>query len=403
MKEKSRRTFYFSLIMCLVLATVLSVFIVGRNYVLRSNDLEKIISQTQIDGENLSISLYEVGLGKKSNSKPVKDLSGQIYYYNLSMGRVVSSLTLLLILIIALAYLVFKQLRDYEYRLRAKFLKPFEILIDYINKSTDYSERDKEDIFISLDEVFPRNSIIKSNIVEAIENLETSEQNRRDFTANVTHELKTPLTSINGYAEMIYSGLASEKDVKRFSSIILDEGNKLLTIIDEIIQLSKYDSLDPNQMKIERFDLGELAQQIVLEMKAYGASKNVDIFYEGKPLYIDGDKQMIYELINNLTSNAIKYSRDRGYVRVKVSEFPSHARIEVEDEGIGISPEDQERIFERFYMVSRSGKTHSGTGLGLSLAKHIVLKHNGEIYLESELNKGSKFFVDLPKKYQEID
>src|SRR5699024_1085586 len=159
----------------------------------------------------------------------------------------------------------------------------------------------------------------------------------------------------------------------------------------KIIRLSQYESAYTNIMDYEFLDLGETAEQICEEMQVYAKTKDINLTCSSQKVMVKVDYSMIYELMANLISNGIKYNTPPGNVNVSVAKSLDYAEIVVEDDGIGISEEDQKRIFERFYMVSRNGKRHSGTGLGLSLVKHIVERHNGKIIINSELGKGSKF------------
>lgn len=240
----------------------------------------------------------------------------------------------------------------------------------------------------------------RKNFRKYFKKLIEAEKSRREFTANVTHELKTPLTSINGYAEMIASGLVKDGDVEKFSNIILSEGNRLLQMINEILQLSKYDSGYKDKMKKEELDLSEVAEEVTEDMIHYAKIEEINLSFEGEKALLNADRKMMYELATNLISNAIKYNLKGGSVYVKVKNKERSVTLSVADTGIGIKKEDQRRIFERFYMVNRSSNGTMGTGLGLSLVKYIVLNHNGSIDLKSEIGKGSTFIVELPKFVQ---
>ena len=221
-------------------------------------------------------------------------------------------------------------------------------------------------------------------------------QMRQEFTANVSHELKTPLTSISGYAELIKNGMATEKDITRFAGEIHRNSQRLLTLINDIIQLSQLDVQD-KQTEKEAVDLCEIAQCMV-DMLQFTAEKyQVSLAFQGEPCIIHANKTMMEELVYNLTDNAIRYNREGGWVNVYVVAEQNQCRLTVEDNGIGISQENQERIFERFFRVDKShSRQIGGTGLGLAIVKHILLLHDTELELESELDVGTKMTVRFP-------
>lgn len=224
------------------------------------------------------------------------------------------------------------------------------------------------------------------------------EMARREFSSNVSHELKTPLTIINGYAEMIETGMVKQDDIKRFSRIIREEGTRLLYLIDSIMKLSK---IEEKQVK-EYFpiDVYSIAKDTVNKLSIAALDKNIDLKVSGNEAIINGNQTMIEELLYNLIDNGIKYTRPFGRESVSIEKYEDYCYIKVSDTGIGIPKKDQDRVFERFYTVdkSRSRKTQS-TGLGLSIVKHIVEYHNGTIELRSEENKGTEITVILPSNF----
>lgn len=233
-------------------------------------------------------------------------------------------------------------------------------------------------------------------IKEQHENIMKGAMMRQEFTANVSHELKTPLTSISGYAELIETGMASEEDVVRFAHGIHKNANRLLTLINDIIRLSELDGTG-EEVPMERLNLYEMAQTCV-EMLTMNAEKHdVTISMEGQECFISGNKQMIEELLYNLCDNAIRYNNAGGTVKVKAYPGRQGTVLSVSDTGIGIPKEHQERIFERFYRVDKSrSKSTGGTGLGLAIVKHIIAKHNAKVDLESEVGKGTTITVVFP-------
>ena len=220
-----------------------------------------------------------------------------------------------------------------------------------------------------------------------------AEKMRKEFSANVSHELKTPLTSINGYAEIIESGLTSREDTIKFAGTIRKEGNRLLELIDSIIKLSKLDE-DFEEKEFELVDLYELANSTVEKFSIVAEEKNISLNIEGSHNQIQANKSMMEELLYNLIDNGIKYNKTGGSVNVKIEYTLSSTILTVTDTGIGISKADQERVFERFYMADKSRGKQS-TGLGLSIVKHIVEYHNGKITLKSQEDKGTQITIEL--------
>ena len=218
---------------------------------------------------------------------------------------------------------------------------------------------------------------------------------RQEFTANVSHELKTPLTAISGYAELIEHGMADKENAARFAGEIHKNAARLLSLINDIIQLSQLDG-GRKQMEFVNLDLYALAQDCV-DMLALNAQKQyVTMQVSGKPSMIMADKQLMEELVYNLCDNAIRYNNRGGSVNVTVGQESGHTFLVVKDTGIGISKENQERVFERFYRVDKSrSKATGGTGLGLAIVKHIVSQHGAKISIESEEGKGTEIRVDF--------
>ncbi len=224
---------------------------------------------------------------------------------------------------------------------------------------------------------------------------------RREFSANVSHELKTPLTSINGFAEMIEGGMAKDPtDVRKFASLIHREAQRLISLIDDILRLSRIEEADP-QASFEPVNLHALAGEILGSLAHIAADKTVVIELTGTDVVLSANRRMMDELIYNLVDNAVKYNKSGGKVSIKTGLFEGCAVLTVSDTGIGIPREHQSRIFERFYRVDKSrSKESGGTGLGLSIVKHIVERHQGSITLESASDAGTAITVRLPIKIQ---
>ncbi len=219
-----------------------------------------------------------------------------------------------------------------------------------------------------------------------------AERNRKEFTANVSHELKTPLQSIIGSAELLENGLVKPEDTGRFVGNIRKEATRLVSLIDDIIRLSQ---LDENQESIrESVDIKEVAKEVVEILSVSAEKKNVTIDIEGEPQTINGVRRYIYEIVYNLCDNAIRYNKDGGKVNISIKGSGNNTSITVSDTGIGIAPEHRSRVFERFYRVDKShSKETGGTGLGLAIVKHGAAYHNAEISLESEEGKGTSITV----------
>ena len=224
---------------------------------------------------------------------------------------------------------------------------------------------------------------------------EFAERNRREFTANVSHELKTPLQGIIGSAELIENGMVRPDDLPRFVGHIHAEAARLVTLIDDIIRLSQLDEGDA--MPTEPVDLLAVSQEAAENLHDAAAARDVTVSVTGQPSVIPGVRRLLYEVVYNLCDNAIKYNRGGGRVDVTVAADAGSSSITVADTGIGIAPEHQGRVFERFYRVDKShSKASGGTGLGLSIVKHAVQYHHGRIELESTPGTGTTIRVVFP-------
>ena len=227
---------------------------------------------------------------------------------------------------------------------------------------------------------------------------ETAEQVRREFTANVSHELKTPLQGIIGSAELIENGMVKPEDMPRFIGHIRTEAQRLVALIADIIRLSQLD--EGVEMPKENVELLSLAGEVAEDLRAAADKASVTITTDGQSSVVFGVRRLLYEMLYNLCDNAIKYNRPGGSVRIHVENREQEAAISVLDTGIGIAPEHQSRIFERFYRVDKShSKASGGTGLGLSIVKHAAMYHGGKVALESEPGRGTEIRVTLPKEH----
>lgn len=219
------------------------------------------------------------------------------------------------------------------------------------------------------------------------------EQMRKEFAGNVSHELKTPLTAISSYAELIKDGIARPEDIPEFAAHIYAETQRMIALVDDILKLSRLDEkvdLGPTQS----INLLALAGQAEQALRPLADNRQVEVKVSGRPLTVAGNEAILFEMVYNLIDNAIKYSNTGGHVDVKVLEQDGAVLVQVADQGIGIPKQHQGRVFERFYRVDKShSKKTGGTGLGLSIVKHAALYHNAEVSLESEENKGTTVTV----------
>ena len=219
-----------------------------------------------------------------------------------------------------------------------------------------------------------------------------AERNRREFTANVSHELKTPLQTIIGSAELMENGIVKPEDTPAFIGRIRKEATRLVSLIDDIIRLSQLD--EGNDMPREDISLRVLAEEVCETLSDAAKAKGVSLEVTGDDGIVNGVNRLLYEVIYNLCDNAIKYNNPDGSVKVFVAEENNGVRLSVQDTGIGIAPEHQNKVFERFYRVDKShSKQSGGTGLGLSIVKHAVQYHHGKITIESEENNGTTISV----------
>lgn len=226
---------------------------------------------------------------------------------------------------------------------------------------------------------------------------------RREFTSNVSHELKTPLTTIYGIADMLANGMVQHDDVAQFGGNIRSEAERLINLINDIVSLSKLDENEAPREN-ENVELYGLAEEVLERLKMSAEEKRVVTSLTGDRVSLMGSRTILSEVLYNLCDNAVKYNVEGGKLDVKISHVPQMAIITVSDTGMGIPKQHIGRIFERFYRVDKSrSRRIKGTGLGLSIVKHGVMYHNGNIHVESEAGKGTVFTVELPiEKNKEV-
>lgn len=292
---------------------------------------------------------------------------------SVSVNRIMVN-TLVIVLVIALCILFVCM--GISHYLTKKLVEPIEKL------ATNIMLVDENNVY---EEIRPFVNTIKEQHINIINNA----QLRQEFTANVSHELKTPLTAISGYAELIGNGMTGKEDTIRFSNEIHSNANRLLSLINDIIKLSELDEAD-HQMEMERIDLYKLAENCVQMMQVTAEKQGIRLTLQGESTMAMANKGLMDEVFYNLCSNAIRYNKPGGSVTVTVGTKDERPFLSVADTGIGIPKECQERVFERFYRVDKSrSKSTGGTGLGLAIVKHIVAQHNAALHLDSELDEGT--------------
>lgn len=229
---------------------------------------------------------------------------------------------------------------------------------------------------------------------------EQREALRREFSANVSHELKTPLTSISGFAEIMKNGMVKEEDMQNFAGKIYDESQRLINLVQDIIKISKLDEEGIiEELDKELIDVDKIIKETIERLQPIAKKEDITIKYHSQQCEIMGINQMIQEMVYNLCDNAIRYNKKGGQIKINLKNKTSEMLLTVEDTGIGIKKKNQSRIFERFYRASESrSKIIDGTGLGLAIVKHSVLFHRGSINVESHYGKGTKIRVHIPKK-----
>lgn len=249
----------------------------------------------------------------------------------------------------------------------------------------------------TLDLQNPLNNKTYPELRELLESLETHNNLRKEFSANVSHELKTPLTSISGYAEIMANNIAKIEDHQSISKKIYDEAQRLLEKINNIIKISK---LDENKVDTDftQINYKNLILEIVNNLQSLINKNNLKLELELEEITGNGISSLIFDAIYNIIQNSIKYNKPNGLIKIKLHQLDNNIYIRIKDTGIGIDKEEIPRIFERFYRVDKSrSQIIEGSGLGLSISKHAILLHNGKINVYSKINEGSTFEIIIPK------
>ncbi len=266
--------------------------------------------------------------------------------------------------------------------LTKQLLLPIKRVVEHLDDTTKEPE---------YKELVPMVNTIRSQH----ENILMSAKVRQDFSANVSHELKTPLTAISGYAEMIENRMVEGEQTIHFAQEIRSNSNRLLVLINDIIRLSEMDNGETNLVK-EEVDLETIASSCMQDLRVQAEKRSVELSYEGSRCMLRANPTMMRELIQNLCENAVRYNNPGGHVWVQVFTEKGHGVLLVKDDGIGIPKDQQERIFERFYRVDKSrSKRTGGTGLGLAIVKHIVEIHDAKLSLTSEVGQGTEVKIEF--------
>lgn len=372
-------------------------------------NIATIITDLNLDIENLNIKLDDdISLNLYDSSfLPDKTKSNLYYDLNLNNNTTIRMLkpnkgfNYILISIVPLiaSIIVFTLIVLYivSSLITKNIIGPIKIASKNMENILSGEKVSHKQSYNELDPIIRNMDIYKEEIEYSISQLKDTEKMRREFTANISHELKTPLTSINGFAEMISTGMVKDDDIIKLSTIIHKEGLRLLDLIDSIINLSKLDDLNI-QKDFKTINLYSLVNDIFSTLNYRKYEKNLSLRIKGENVVIRANERMIEDVVFNLIDNSIKYNIQNGEVNVEIIDDDKWAVLKISDTGIGIPLEHQNRIFERFYMVdkSRSKKT-SGTGLGLSIVKNIVEYHGGNLTLSSIEDKGTTIELKFPK------
>ena len=301
-----------------------------------------------------------------------------------SVWALLKSMSQMIIIVLAIAVILSCLL---AYRLSKKIVRPLNE-IDFEYPENTEGLEDYEEIKPLLNKLHSQNRMIQNE-------MEEREKMRREFTANVSHELKTPLTSISGFAEIMRDGLVKEEDISRFSGKIYSESQRLIHLVEDIIKLSELDDqeLAYEQKKVE---LSRLVDEVVYTLTPEASKRDIRIATDIEPVELTGIPQILMEMIYNLCDNAVKYNRQGGTVLISLHREGDMAFLRVRDTGIGIAQEEQARVFERFYRVDKShSKEVGGTGLGLAIVKHAAALHNAKIDLKSKVGEGTEITVEF--------
>lgn len=257
------------------------------------------------------------------------------------------------------------------------------------SKSSSYSE-----LHPLIDRIDSLNRQLADHLAKLQEDTDNSDAMRREFTANISHELKTPLTSISGYSEIIRDGLVKKTEISEFAGKIHDEASRLITLVEDILKLSELDEWHPAEEDLVDVDIYKLSKKIVSQLEPIAAKNKITLSLTGKHVNVKGVEHILNEMIFNLCDNAIKYNVPEGRVDITINQYVDGVELSVKDTGIGIPQKDVSHIFDRFYRVDKShSKAIGGTGLGLSIVKHGANFHGARVNVKSKQGKGTTISI----------
>lgn len=338
--------------------------------------------------------------GSGSSFRNSDTLEQRVYYYAIRLDdgnilrtsnamdtfyrRIVDMLPYMILLMLALMGMCIITIRKET----EKMVHP----INEINLDRPLDEPMYEELMPLLNRMDIQNKRIRSQMEE----LKQAEGMRREFSANVSHELKTPLMAISGYAEIISCNMVKPEDIPEFAGRIYKEAGRMTTLIDDIIKVSRLDE-ESDMLPFEEVNLKSMTLEVIDTLQVLARKRNIQMTVSGEEGVIEGIHQVVYEMVYNLCDNALKYNRDGGTIAVHIEKTQNGVCWSVQDSGIGIPKEEQERIFERFYRVDKShSRETGGTGLGLAIVKHGAIIHDAKVSVESELGVGTCISVVFP-------
>lgn len=326
----------------------------------------------------MSFSKKIVAFSQKLNNRSVLVIADTHHTY-IALLASISGYVLMVLVAAALLSLLLARI------LSRRILRPvYELDLSNPQKSSVYPE-----LTPLIDKINEQNEEIRQRMLHIENEHEVQDKMRREFTANVSHELKTPLTSVSGFAELIRDGLVKEEDVPRFAGKIYDESKRMITLVGDIIKLSQLDEKNIS-VKFEKVDLYNCCEAVIMNLEPLAAKRNITFELNGDHCEINGAELIIEEIIHNICENAVKYNKENGKVTVSLRQCIDGVELSVTDTGIGIKKEDLPHIFERFYRADKShSKEIGGTGLGLSIVKHGAQFHNAYISVDSTYGEGT--------------
>lgn len=340
---------------------------------------------------------YSSTMAEKTTYSAVRLKNGDVVRVSDNQYTVLTLLSAMASPIIGVLVIAFLIAFFLSARISAKIVEP----INQINVDDPKSDEVYQEIDPLIRKIREQNFRMNSEISGLKKDVDAKTEEaefRKEFTANVSHELKTPLTSISGYAELIETGIANPEDIKGMAAKIHSESIHLVDLIDDTIKISQLDEKEV-KAKSENVDLHELASRTIEELKAPAEKKKVKMTLSGGPAFVTGVTQILEEMVYNVCENAIKYNVLGGSVNIKTGEKEGRPFIEVADTGIGIPEKDLDHVYERFYRVDKSRSSAvSGTGLGLSIVKHAAAYHDAEINTQSKVGKGTTITITFPEQ-----